>query len=310
MPHDYKTKHAIESAQKSVNSLIKIIEEKQTKIDELALGVTKQALEKIESNFTNYCLSCKTISDIKEWANKYNQEFEKAKAIHERNIPKIENNKAVYNNAITFMKNLGLCEEEAYTKRMGGKTYWKTAEWKLSIIKMIPVTDSFEQKESNYKRAIENLNNQEHKLIRIEQQKAVESKKKLEEQEKQKQLIKIAIKIEEKFGQELTQYKIDDLLEILRDNDKYLDLAVAMELTRCNWSEGFYRVRSALDRFKIETEEEKTIISDISECMYCDDGRVFRDCEYNYSVLYDKVNPEIMAIAKELFELNVLEKYY
>jgi len=55
------------------------------------------------------------------------------------------------------------------------------------------------------------------------------------------------------------------------------------------------------------TEEDKEIFESIHELAYESediDGRVFRDCEYNYSFLYGKVSEEIMK------DYEILKEYY
>ena len=82
----------------------------------------------------------------------------------------------------------------------------------------------------------------------------------------------------------------DDVLEHLRKKDQRLDLAVAMEQTRGDWSDGPYRVRNALDRFQIHIDEDKAIATDVASCLYdFEDGRVFRDTTWSYSALYESV---------------------
>ena len=82
----------------------------------------------------------------------------------------------------------------------------------------------------------------------------------------------------------------DDVLDHLRKKDQRLDLAVAMEQTRGDWSEGPYRVSGALDRFTIHTDEDKAIANDVASCLYdFEDGRVFRDTTWSYSALYASI---------------------
>ena len=63
-----------------------------------------------------------------------------------------------------------------------------------------------------------------------------------------------------------------------------------MSQTRGDWSEGYYRVSHALDRFKVETEEDGDIYRDVCSCFSDDiDGRVFRDTTWNYSHIFESV---------------------
>lgn len=81
-----------------------------------------------------------------------------------------------------------------------------------------------------------------------------------------------------------------DVLEELCAKDSRLDLAVAMYKTRCDWNDGPYRVKYALNKLKIETETDQEIydcVSGIVNNWENHDGRSFRDCKWNYDVLFD-----------------------
>ena len=81
-----------------------------------------------------------------------------------------------------------------------------------------------------------------------------------------------------------------DVIEHLCSKEQRLDLAVAMQHTRNDWSDGPYRVSNALGRFKIETTEDKDIASDVASCLYdFEDGRVFRDTTWSYKALFASI---------------------
>lgn len=83
-----------------------------------------------------------------------------------------------------------------------------------------------------------------------------------------------------------------DMLALLCSKNKYLDLGIAGEETRGDWSDGFYRVAEALRRFKIEDERDKEIVADLAGCMDSEDGRVFRDTTWSYEALYEMVGDD------------------
>ena len=75
---------------------------------------------------------------------------------------------------------------------------------------------------------------------------------------------------------------------------KYLDLAVAMEKNRGDWSDGYSYVESALEVFSVENELDKEIYDELYEIVYtsaydCVDGRHFRDCKHNYNWIYENL---------------------
>jgi len=74
--------------------------------------------------------------------------------------------------------------------------------------------------------------------------------------------------------------------------NKYYKLAMAMEKTRGDWSQGFYRVKNALKDFKIETNLDQIIFNEMSERVKesrYQDGRTFRDCPHNYNWIRDNL---------------------
>lgn len=78
-----------------------------------------------------------------------------------------------------------------------------------------------------------------------------------------------------------------DVLDALRKKDQRLDLAVAMSLTRGDWSDGAYRVSDAFGRFTIHNDEDKAIANCIASILAdFEDGREFRDCDWSYGRLF------------------------
>lgn len=97
---------------------------------------------------------------------------------------------------------------------------------------------------------------------------------------------------------------VESVFEALIGKDKYLGLADAMSKTRGDWSEGFWRVEEALRSFAMARTEvvDDLIITDIRECLNsdCEDGRIFRDTEWNYDRLYEMVDAALLADYREL----------
>lgn len=95
-----------------------------------------------------------------------------------------------------------------------------------------------------------------------------------------------------------------DALDALRKKDKYLDLAIAGQQTRGDWSDGFYRVESALKRFTIENDQDKNIAADLCGCLRArddgeNDGRIFRDTTWSYDKLFGLVvDQQLLADAR------------
>lgn len=90
---------------------------------------------------------------------------------------------------------------------------------------------------------------------------------------------------------------------------KYLELALSMAKTRGDWSNGFYRVKDALKSFSIETSEDQAIVDEVAEYVEDEDtmdGRIFRDCDFNYNWIYkNKLTKDEQKKYNEL-----LQEYY
>ncbi|MNQ66527.1 hypothetical protein D3C85_810190 [compost metagenome] len=132
---------------------------------------------------------------------------------------------------------------------------------------------------------------------------AVQAEK--EKEEKNKKSVQVLARMQVKYG--LNEHSMwEDVLEALDSKDKYFMLARAMEDTRGDWSEGFGRVEWAINKFVVESPEDKEIEDNISTFLdgEYEDGRCFRDCEWNYSVLYGK------AAAEVLKDYETLSEYY
>lgn len=96
---------------------------------------------------------------------------------------------------------------------------------------------------------------------------------------------------------------LDQVKEKLLASCKYLDLAAAGIETRCDWSDGCRRVRNALGRFSVADARDQEIYEEWQElCNDFEDGRVFRDCEWNYDRVMELVTPNLQALWKRAKE--------
>jgi hypothetical protein len=144
------------------------------------------------------------------------------------------------------------------------------------------------------------------------EQKARQHKREMEELKRKELRDLIAIAIRYNFDHQLSA---DDILAKLCETNPYLNLAMAMFLTRCDWSEGFYRVESALTEFETaiphdqRTENDHAIIAAQRERLYTDDnyrdtdGRIFRDGEWSYDDIFQLVDKQLVEDAMKLYEI-------
>ena len=254
---------------------------------------------------------------IEEVDNKLSQllaqaEQERAKVLeeHQTNIPAIENNLKVREKITQIMKDIGIpsnySTSEFKTQRSRTKTTTTHAAGYIGDLQRnIPVSDEkdrmltlIKSAEDSFKRTADTLKAN----IRKELQEA-------EKAEKAKKEILAKARLQVKYNLD-EDFEWSDVLDVLDKKDKYFMLARAGDETRGYWGEGFGKVEYALDRFVVETEEDKEIEKEYAEILEehnngeCEDGRVFRDTQYSYSFLYGKVSEEIMK------DYETLKEYY
>lgn len=225
------------------------------------------------------------------------QKLEEARALdvqlHEANLPAIESNRAVLERVEALMTEIGMprkwSERDANSRSRYPKTVTRDAGWISDMRRECKTDDGFASATAGYERlrasyleyaqAAEREAEQAKRQAEQEQAAVIERRK--ADMELATLLLRYSLPIDSDW---------DAVLEHLRSKDQRLDLAVAMQETRGDWSEGPYRVRDALNRFTIHTDEDKEIAADVASCLYdFEDGRVFRDTAWSYSALYSSI---------------------
>lgn len=298
----------------SLNRLTDIRQELEKQFDKMqedinllsCNGLKKQELNKWDKNYLSsfYESYIKTEYDLNNKRKQYEKEFNEIKEIHETNISIIENNKKVLQQAVRFMNDLGLSETEYYQKRKYGKNYTKTSEWKTSIEKMIPTTDGFSYCESRFRDLNNSLDRIEEKFRKEKIQKETELKRKKEKEQKLEKIISLRININNEYNSNIDG-GFEDIKEFLLQKDKFLNLAYSMESVRGYWGNGCGIVREAIESLDTKNELENKIYECLSECCEdFDDGRVFRDCEYSYGVIYGMADKKVYEFWTELCDIK------
>ncbi len=221
-------------------------------------------------------------------------------AAHEKNLPAIENNKVIRMRITALMDEIGMpkrwSERDLKSRSSYPKTIGHDAGYITDLAREVRIDDSFDNATATYERLLKAYNDYS---ARAEKEAA-------EAQAKRDGEAAVALekrKADMELATILLRYSLpivstwEDVLEALCAKHQRLDLAVAMRQTRGDWSDGPYRVRHALDRFQIETTEDKDIANDILECLEdFEDGRVFRDTKWSYDALFASV-PDQQLVA-------------
>jgi len=96
--------------------------------------------------------------------------------------------------------------------------------------------------------------------------------------------------------------EVEEIIDAILKRNKYLHLAYWMQRNRGDWTDGPHFASIGLDAFTVETERDEEIYNCISGHIndWDGDGRVFRDCEWNYDRLYAFVRENAAALVEDL----------
>ena len=97
-----------------------------------------------------------------------------------------------------------------------------------------------------------------------------------------------------------------EILDAILEKNKYLRLAHYLRMNRGDWTDGYDYAETGLSGFVVETEVDSEIEKDITHHInnWDGDGRIFRDCEYNYNVIFGMVEDEqLMKDYNSVYEM-------
>jgi hypothetical protein len=211
---------------------------------------------------------------------------------HEGNLPKIKNNEATRQKVIDFMKAIGISDSYTVydypTKRhRTKKSIKKTAGFIEDLNRCIKINDGYNSAiracEDSMDRKKKEYDNLIGKISAKEKEALVESQK----QEDIKELARFQVKYE-------TEGEWEDILDIILNKSKYLYLAHYLAANRSDWNDGYRYAETGLMGFNIENPIDQEIFDDIQNHIdnWDGDGRIFRDCKWNYGEIFNLVKDE------------------
>lgn len=105
-----------------------------------------------------------------------------------------------------------------------------------------------------------------------------------------------------KMGLSVEELEKNAVMTNLINRDKYLCLGHFMILNRGDWSSGSDYANEGLKNFNISSDEDSEIYDEISGLAnnWEGDGRVFRDCKYNYDYILSLCDEDIYSDYQKL----------
>lgn len=244
---------------------------------------------------------------LEQWKSDNKQAFETNKKIIAFNQEQVEKVKLI-------MKTIGVTDQystwEYKTSRSRNKTETKhRAGYFGDLSRTVTTHDTFDATVNKILERRASI--EKYGKAKIEEHRKLAAEEAQKEREKE-QLHELAL-LRAKYTPDDHTSDLYSIREALNSKDKYLGLAYWLERQRGDWSEGYGYAERGLNTFVVETEEDQKIEDEISDLTYNHDGyidgRVFRDCTYNYSVLYSMVDASLMSDHEKLYTLETNEYY-
>lgn len=216
--------------------------------------------------------------------------FEEDKKIREENKLIEENNKKIYNNLLNLIKLIGIETRHKDPKSRKRIPDWVDKEFVGELyISCKPTDGSWRLVEQGYTTWIARC-----KEIVVKKEKELQEKQKAEaEAKKIKDKEVLILELVKKYNLDTSNGipNPDDILGQLLSKDKYLRLAHFLELNRGDWNDGPSYAKQGLNSFAVTTELDGKIANELWSYIneWDGDGRIFRDCEYNYTFIFGLV---------------------
>jgi hypothetical protein len=229
----------------------------------------------------------------------------KLKEVRETNEKVIANNKEVRNRAILLMTSLGVpathSEVVGYKKDAfrTPKRETRSAGYILDLHRSVPIMEPQKDSYDHYRKILDSkvkelddwiasVSATINQLIKKREQKEVQRKKDL-------WIPTMKVKYNVPFDAD-HEYILTAILE----HDKYLRLAHWMRKNRGDWNDGSWYAERGLGRFEAISPEDVEIFNCVQRGIDSfgsgmGDGRVFRDMEWSYDVIFTKADPKVMA---------------
>ena len=321
---DYDVKNNPAKAVKTLHEAVDMFEKEMTKLQTAADNNTGKVQKIIQCGNMNGVMSaiasyggrnsiydpeptCEII--CKKAMEDANKRLEESRKIHEANIPLIESNIKLRQQIKLIMENAGIpssYNESFYKSTRSHSLSYREIQsgWTQDLVRYVVINDGWEAEQKTY----------ENFKLRVEEyrktkQAEIEAKLKAKEQE-EKKLIE-----QRELAVFVVKYNLapastwDDLLELIVSKNKYLRLAHYLALNRGDWTSGCEYAEIGTKGFTIETDIDRQIADCINGCMdenWDGDGRIFRDCEWNYDRIFGLVTDKTLLDDYNIINSHIL----
>ena len=205
--------------------------------------------------------------------------------VKDENQAVVASNKRIFDWLIQIITNAGL-PATVNVRKIRSRTKWTSvdSDWRQILGSYIPTSDNWSEIERAYRDWVRMCDEWRAKLdrdVRLAAQALRQKDKEISAEILRREMV-------QKYGLN-GDCVLLAVIDVILDRDKYLMLAYHLERNRADWNDGPYWAENGLRRFEIQSSTDESIYRDIQHHVedWQGDGRVFRDCEWNYTVLYE-----------------------
>lgn len=223
--------------------------------------------------------------------------------VRQINLSIIEHNKMVKKRVTTFMETVGIKSSysaiDSKSRARNPKYITKYAGYIEDFHRCIPLEDYA------YKNRIDTINRVKVSVTKWSQDAIAsirETEKFQQEQQRANKQSNFLATMRVKYNLAFDADK-EEIFRTFMSKCKYLHLADAMLKAREDFSED-YQVEYAISTFSIENDYDRAIYECITSCLEdYEDGRVFRDCEWNYGRIFELVTDDLLKDYNDYYKL-------
>lgn len=251
---------------------------------------------------------------MQRWNAQLSEAWAEVETIHAQNEEALRQNAETDAALRALFQMIGLPADYTETALVRGR--WKSATvasgWVGDLRRFIKLDDG-------YARAVRQKGEIERRMAEAERKEAervAAEKRAAEAAAFERKRVMLAVEVCQRWGiiyEPGEPVCVEDVIDRLVEPNSYLALAHGLMLNREDWNDGYNLGQRALDAFRPVTEEDAEMVASIQadiDRAYENgdiDGRLFRDCEWNYNRIFAKAareEPERYADYQKLLEVR------
>lgn len=230
--------------------------------------------------------------------------------IHKKNLEIIAENSQTQNTLMRLLQSFGLEKTKLeYKSGRSSKRVEITRGWVSDVSALFSTYNPVANVEYLYRDVLEEVKN--HEQLQITQRREAKEKEVNLQKEKDYKMLVVSLVKKYNLPDEAALWDANVLTEEIAKKNKYLYLAQYLSKNRVDWSDGYSYAEIGMNNFTVENQMDAEIMSELSSLTrdWDGDGRVFRDCKWNYNVLFEIATKENKELSEDYGKISSHETH-